>query len=324
MTTHRGTEAPRNLILLLVIVALGAVRGSAQVPSSAPAWTADIGAIRAAAKTIPGRLPLRVNLFTFAESRRTKNFSVKGAPATPSVQARTAFEVVYADGTVMVDAGMDQQVHRFFGRGVEEPYFPDVARQVDEAVAAARLVLVTHEHGDHVAGVIRAVRAADVARKTILTRAQAQTLLTSPQMPEIRLTSEQASRFLVLDYDTHLPVAPGIVLVKAAGHTPGSQMVYVALESGREYLFIGDAAWHMDGVRQVAGKDAPWVAEDQRAVGAQLAWLNALSRSDPRLLVVASHDEEQHAELVRRGELTRPEPGRRGTTQPSDSGRPRS
>ena len=53
----------------------------------------------------------------FAESHRTKNFSVKGAPAEPSVQARTVFQVVYADGYVMVDSGMDQQVHSFFGRG---------------------------------------------------------------------------------------------------------------------------------------------------------------------------------------------------------------
>jgi hypothetical protein len=52
-----------------------------------------------------------------------------------------------------------------------------------------------------------------------------------------------------------------MVLIKAAGHTPGSQMVYVVLDSRREYLLIGDAAWHMDGVRQVTGKAAPWITE---------------------------------------------------------------
>jgi hypothetical protein len=73
----------------------------------------------------------------------------------------------------------------------------------------------------------------------------------------------------------------------------------VALESGREYLLIGDATWHMDGVRLVKGKDAPWVTEDQPAVLAQLSWLNGLSRTAPNLVVVASHDEEQHVELVK-------------------------
>jgi glyoxylase-like metal-dependent hydrolase (beta-lactamase superfamily II) len=122
-------------------------------------------------------------------------------------------------------------------------------------------------------------------------------------MPELRLTPEEASRYLIVDYDRYLPVAPGMVLVKAAGHTPGSQMVYVALESGREYLLVGDATWHMDGVRQVRGKDAPWVTEDKSAVLAQLTWLNEISRTEPALVIVASHDEEQHGDLVKQGLL---------------------
>jgi glyoxylase-like metal-dependent hydrolase (beta-lactamase superfamily II) len=219
------------------------------------------------------------------------------------VQARTAFQVVYAGGTVMVDAGMSLDVHRFFGRGVEEPYDAAAAAQVERAVGGARMIVVTHEHGDHVAGVVHTPRAAALAPKTILTSTQVETLTTSPQMPELRLTPEEASRYLIVDYDRYLPVAPGMVLVKAAGHTPGSQMVYVALASGREYLLVGDATWHMDGVRQVRGKDAPWVTEDTSAVLAQLTWLNEISRTEPALVIVTSHDEEQHGDLVTRGLL---------------------
>jgi hypothetical protein len=57
--------------------------------------------------------------------------------------------------------------------------------------------------------------------------------------------------------------------------------------------------WHMDGVRQVRGKDAPWVTEDARAIMDQLTWLNELSRTEPDMVIVASHDEEQHTELTR-------------------------
>ena len=39
-------------------------------------------------------------------------------------------------------------------------------------------------------------------------------------------------------------------------------MMFITLDSGREYLLIGDAAWHMDSVRKVTGKDAPWIVED--------------------------------------------------------------
>ena len=143
----------------------------------------------------------------------------------------------------------------------------------------------------------------ELAPKTLLTRTQVQTLMSTPQMPEIRLSAEQARRFVVVDYDTNYPLAPGMALIKAAGHTPGSQMVYIALESGREYLLIGDATWHMDGVRLMKGKAAPWVTEDQGAVLDQLKWLNGLSRTAPNLFVVASHDEEQHVALVQKGVL---------------------
>jgi glyoxylase-like metal-dependent hydrolase (beta-lactamase superfamily II) len=271
----------------------------AQAPPVPAAWTASLADIRLTAGLVPGRRPSGLNVMKFAESRRTKNFSIEGAPAEPSVQARTAFQVVYADGTVMVDSGMDQQVHRFFGRGVEEPYYADAAQQVARAVGSARLVVTTHEHGDHVAGVVAGARARELAPKTVLTRTQVETLLNAPQMPEIRLSPEAARRYVVVDYDKYFPLAAGMALVKAAGHTPGSQMVYIALESGREFLLIGDAAWHMDGVRLMRGKDAPWVAEDEAAVRDQLTWLNGLTRSGRNLFVVASHDDEQHAELIR-------------------------
>lgn len=98
------------------------------------------------------------------------NFSVKGAPAVPSVQARTAYQVVYPDGTIMIDSGMDQQVHKFFGRGAVEPYDPEAAKQVEKAVRAAKFVVVTHEHGDHAAGVIRTPYVDEIAPKTVFTK----------------------------------------------------------------------------------------------------------------------------------------------------------
>ena len=286
----------RPALLAFVMLFLGLVPAAAQ---PAPAWTADIKEVRQVAGLLPGAKPLRINVLKFAESRRTKNFSVKGAPKDPSIQARTAFQVVYRDGTIMVDSGMDLQVHKFFGRGVEEPYFPDQAKEVERAVRAARMIVMTHEHGDHVAGVIRTPFFAELAPKTVLTRTQVHTLMTEPQMPEIKLTAEQAQRFIVIDYDKYYPFAPGMALIKSPGHTPGSQMIYVALESGKEYVLAGDVAWHMDGVRTVTGKDAPWITEDEPAIQGELAWLNSLMRNEKNLTVVLSHDEEQRLDDIK-------------------------
>jgi glyoxylase-like metal-dependent hydrolase (beta-lactamase superfamily II) len=207
---------------------------------------------------------------------------------------------VYPDGFVMVDAGMDEPMHKQIGRGAEEPYFPEQAQQVEKALRSARAIIFTHEHGDHVTGVVRTPYLSELAPKTILTRTQVRTLETTPQFPDLRITEEQAQRYHIIDYDHYMAFAPGWTLIKAAGHTPGSQMMFIALDSGREYLLIGDAAWHMDSVRKMSGKDAPWIVEDTSAVSDQLKWLNTLSNTDKNLVIVASHDDDEHRALIAR------------------------
>jgi glyoxylase-like metal-dependent hydrolase (beta-lactamase superfamily II) len=295
----------RLLVFCASVAFASTILGTSALGQQKPAAkvAASLDELRQAARLIPERRPLRINVVKFAESRRTKNFSIKGAPAEPSIQARTAYQVVYADGTVMIDSGMDQQVHKFFGRGVEEPYDFEAAKQVERAVRAAQLIVMTHEHGDHVAGVIRGAFVDEIAPKTVLTKAQVETLLTNPQMPEIKLTPEMAKRYIVMDYERTYPFAPGMALMKAAGHTPGSQMIFVTLESGVEYLFIGDSAWHMDGVRLMKGKDASWIKEDEDALLAQLMWLNGLMKSEKNLHIVVSHDDEQRKQYIADGIL---------------------
>jgi len=280
----------------LFVVALIAL---VPAPVSAQPWSADLNAVRQVARTVPGARPLRINVVKFAESRRTKNFAIKGAPREPSVQARTAYQVVYPDGTIMIDAGMDQQVHKFFGRGVEEPYFPDQEKKVEAALASAKYIVVTHEHGDHIAGVIRSPSFAALAPKTLLTRSQVLTLINQPQMPEVKLTQDMAQRFIIVEYGGYFPFAPGMTLIRSPGHTPGSQMIYLVLQSGKEYVFTGDVAWHMDGVRQVRGKDAPWITEDEPNMTAELSWLNGLMRNEPNIAIVISHDEDQRLQYIR-------------------------
>ena len=287
--------------LLLLGLSVASMQGLAA--ENSPPWRADLDRIRQVAGMIPGPRPIRVNVIKFAESRRTKNFAVKGLQAEPSVQARTAYQIVYGDGTVMVDTGMDLATHQFFGRGVQEPYFPEQAERVARALRSARAIIVTHEHGDHVAGLMRSTSFAELAPKTVLTRPQLETLLNEPQIPELRPTPEMVARLRVVDYSGYMAFAPGITLIKAPGHTPGSQMIYVALQSGRELLLAGDVAWHMDGVRLNAGKDAPWIREPAELMAAELNWLNGLSRPEKNLSIVISHDEEQRRDYVAQGIL---------------------
>ena len=218
-----------SLALLLSFATL-ALRAQQAAPPTKTAWSADLADIRHVAAMIPGRKPLRINVLKFAESHRTMNFVVKGAAAGPGVQARTVFQVVYPDGYVMVDAGMDLPMHKQIGRGAEEPYFAEQAQQVYKALRGARAIVFTHEHGDHITGVIRTPYLAELAPKTILTRTQVRTLEDTPQFPDLRITDQQAQRYHIIDYDQYMAFAPGWTLIKAAGHTPGSQMMFITLD----------------------------------------------------------------------------------------------
>ena len=281
----------RVLGFALAVASVATLRLEAQ--GLAPDYPDDLlGAVREAATTVPGALPDSINFLKFAESHRTYAAVIEGGSDEPFISARTAFQVVYPAGSVMIDSGMDEAVHRFYGFGREEPYWQAQNDLVQSALAQANLILVTHEHGDHVAGVLRSSQREDLTGKTLLTRAQVDTLITAPQLPEIQLTEERARDYVVIDYELYLPVAPGMVLIKAPGHTRGHQMVYVLTATGAEYLFIGDVGWTLDNVTQIKLRPPQTIqriGEDPEALMAQLTWLNGILGDG--ILVVPSHDD---------------------------------
>jgi glyoxylase-like metal-dependent hydrolase (beta-lactamase superfamily II) len=54
-----------------------------------------------------------------------------------------------------------------------------------------------------------------------------------------------------IDDEPYQTIVPRVVLIKAPGHTPGSQMVYVKRADGQEILFLGDVAWQMRNIEEV-------------------------------------------------------------------------
>ena len=260
--------------------------------------------VRQAADNLPGAPPESINYIKIAESHRTYAAVIDGGTDEPFVSARTAFQVIYPGGSVMIDAGMDEEVHRFYGFGREEPYWQDRNDRVQAALLAANLVVVTHEHGDHVAGVLRSPDRDAIAAKTILTEAQARTLTTAPQLPEIRITEQQARDYLLVDYRLYLPVAPGVVLIKAAGHTPGHQMIYVRVAEGTEYVLIGDIGWLIENVTELTLRPPETIArigENPEALMSQLVWLKSLA--DRGVVLVPSHDDRLLSRYAEEGLL---------------------
>ena len=115
-----------------------------------------------------------------------------------------------------------------------------------------------------------------------------------------------------LRYDGLHMIAPGIVLIKAPGHTPGSQMVYVRLNNGREYIFMGDAASLAENVRRLAirsryvtsGRGAP-THDDRPQVAAETRRLHALQAANPQLILVPGHDGATFERFIAQGQMMR-------------------
>jgi len=184
-------------------------------------------------------------------------------------------------------------------------FFDDRYARAIAALRGANLIVITHEHYDHIAMVAHSAVADELAPKTMLTRAQMESLLHNPRMTKTPFDSTHAGRYIVVDYDRMLPIAPGVVLIKAPGHTPGSQVVYVQLASGREVILSGDVAFNRLGIETETEKPdsvSRHMAEDRAAIAGELAWLHQAERSG--VSVVVSHDGEQLETLARQGILS--------------------
>jgi glyoxylase-like metal-dependent hydrolase (beta-lactamase superfamily II) len=256
--------------------------------------------VRALGGAVPGELPIAVSYLNAYEDSGTVGNAVDGAGSSKAFSVTGVFQVRFRHGWIMVDAAMDSAaLHR--GRSFKAENFA----QIETALEKANLIVITHEHVDHVQPLVKGPIADQVAPHTLLTREQVETLLTKPKVAFTSMDSSQVSRYLVVEYERALPIAPGVVLIKAAGHTPGSQMVYVKLASGREMILIGDIAWRALGVdsqRQKPDSTSRFMSEDRTAIGKQLAWLKNVQAQG--ISVVVSHDGTQLQTLAKRGVLS--------------------
>lgn len=267
------------------------------------AFEADLSAIRALATVVPGPLPIALNAVRFAASIRPRKFVIQGGDETPVTMPRTAYQVVYPDGAVMIDFGMDHATHESFGQG--EPYDADAFAKLRRALDAARLIVLTHYHADHAGGVVTAENSAALARKTIATAQTLSLMMNEPHRPHLKINESLAEQFICISYGRYYPVAPGLVLINAPGHSPDMQMVYIRLRSGAEYLHSIDVGWNMDNIRHVKGKAAPWVKEDVASVLAQLRFLNELMQREPQLHILVTHDGELLDRMIEDGAVGR-------------------
>ena len=242
----------------------------------------DIGRLRQVAQEMPGPRPVSIEYVPVAIRRAAGGALVAGGGLKPDLIGVVAFRLVSPAGDIVIDSGMTRrsaQAAKF------NQWSPQAQARVDQWMQRARTIVFTHEHADHVDGFLNSPRFAALAPKVIAPVEQHTGMLALK--PGARLAQP-------LVYGDFAAVAPGVVLLRTPGHTPGSQMIYVQLQNGREFLFTGDTASMQRNVtwqRPRSHLMSDWIMPENRP--ATIAWIKGLGQlaaRNPALTLVYSHD----------------------------------
>ena len=291
-----------TVVVVLLVVAGGAYYwfiGDSAPPRNVQPFGFDLAAVRAKADELPGGK---------ADDIRVEKVSVFDLPAVAAiggidwatmVMPEFSYQLILPTDTIIIDTAFNASL----GASVRARIDDDAYARMDMAMAEATQIVVTHEHADHIGGILAYSDPQGIARALRLNKEQLESL------PRYGLVWPAVlGDYAPIEYSGMLAIAPGVVLIEAPGHTPGSQMIYVKRQDGREVLFVGDIGWRTANIETGRGKprlvSQYLLGEDRDAVFAELATLKALHEAAPDLLIVPGHDPMAVDGLIASGALT--------------------
>jgi glyoxylase-like metal-dependent hydrolase (beta-lactamase superfamily II) len=296
----------RTLIALLVLLALvGAAYYWLLVESHMPgdaSFALDIDQVRAASAALPGDRPSAIEVEQVAVFTFPATAIVAGDGFDGRLLPVYSYRLIYPDGSIIVDTALNEAVG-----GSDLTSFDAAAYgRMQAAMSVAKQIVITHEHMDHIGGLAAHADLANVLPKARLTEDQ----LSQPERSlPAKFPDGALDGYERLSYEQYHAIAPGVVLIKASGHTPGSQMVYVQTANGTELLLIGDVAGHFRNIELQRERarlvTMAFLKEDRTAVFGQLAALKRLHEAQPAIHIVPGHDGPVIDALVAAGVLKR-------------------
>lgn len=272
------------------------------VPASAT-YKTDIAAWRSLVSGDSAQLPNEIRIEIVGRDAVPLAAMQAGAPFTEYPRVRAAFQLNGPAGSVIIDTTFDKETAAKAQRSTTAQYDEAAYGRVISAMGVAAKVAVTHEHPDHIGGIARFPMPERLAERLVLMRAQyiGMASAVSGGIPPATYAAAQ------IELPGPTRIAPGVVMIPAPGHTPGSVMFFVKLADGKEVLFIGDIAWVLSNIEDLTTRprftQQVFMAsgEDRAAVADQVRALHDLSVAEPALIILPAHDAPLIANAIRSG-----------------------
>lgn len=289
-------------VAVLGLIAAGAYYWmfvESHVPSGG-SYAIDMTEVRRLGNTLAGEKATAVHVETIAGLAQPGAIIVAGDGWDEQTMPVFSYQVVHPAGTLIIDTAMDADA----AKEINANTFDAAAyARMQNAMLNAAVIIVTHEHVDHIGGLAKSPDLPLLLKAAKLTQEQVGDL---SHLQYVSFPDGALKDYRLVTYERYLPIAPGVVLIKAPGHTPGSQMVFVQTANGTEYLFLGDVAWHQRNVS--LARERPRLVTmlfqmDRDAVQWQLQELNRLASAEPGLHMVPGHDGAIVDALVKEGLL---------------------
>jgi glyoxylase-like metal-dependent hydrolase (beta-lactamase superfamily II) len=258
-------------------------------PTTVPPKSIDIARLRALADRMEGPRPVGVEHAAVATDTEPGILLVAGGGLRGEETAVLVWRLITPGGDTVINSGLTE--NQALAAGYNR-YDRKAQATVNGWMRSARRIIFTSEDIDHVGGLVTDLPSDSGMAAKVLANAEQSSAIRAlapvfaqklaPPLPALEGTSQYGA------------IAPGIAAVRTPGHLAGTQMIYVRLQDGREYLFAGDCApmrrnvdWQVPRSRYAA----EWKGREDRA--ATLGWIKGLAQlkaKEPGLTIVYGHD----------------------------------